>query len=364
MPQFVAPTIAATSDNHFIIAWQRYIDTDSGSKDDIYYTIRNSGGYSTKPITQFTSDTAGSSDGHGSPDLASLSGNKVLLSWRRYSDGYINYAVLDSMGNTVKGQTSTGAYGDAPDAVQLSGGSILIAMHSYNIRYLLLDSNFNQVGWSHSLGNPAAISGDTSVSVTADQANHAILTWMDADAYNPRNLYYALVGADGSVLTPATIFHSSPSPDPYLYTTGNTSYSWLAADEVDGIARFNAGTFGAPPGEGAAVGIRYANHGGTTGTGVTLSANLDPALIYIKDSSGVTPQVAGTQVTWQLPDLSYLEQGCFIMTVGVPDDLYGTTYPINLELTTNGPEANPSDNNAYTQVMIGQLVYLPFLSIR
>lgn len=364
MPQFVAPTIAATSDNHFVIAWQRYIDTDSGSKDDIYYTIRNSGGYSTKPITQLTSDTAGSSDGHGSPNLASLSGNKVLLSWRRYSDGYINYAVLDSMGNTVKGQTSTGVFGDAPDAVQLSGGNILLGMHSYNIRYIILDSAFNQLGWSNSLGNPAAISGDNSVSVAADQANHAVLTWMDADPYNPRNLYYALVGADGSVLTPATIFHTSPSSDPYLYATGNTSYSWLAADEVDGTARFSASTFGAPPGEGVAVGIRYANHGGTTGTGVTLIATLDPALIYIKDSSGVTPQVAGSQVTWQLPDLSYLEQGSFIMTVGVPASAYGTTYPVHLEMTSDGPEANPSDNNASAQVMIGHLLYLPCLSIK
>jgi len=52
------------------------------------------------------------------------------------------------------------------------------------------------------------------------------------------------------------------------------------------------------------------------------------------------------------------------MNVDVPASAYGTTYPVNLELTTNGPEANPSDNNAYTQVMIGQLVYLPFLSIK
>jgi hypothetical protein len=187
---------------------------------------------------------------------------------------------------------------------------------------------------------------------------------MDADVYNPRNLYYALVGADGSVLTPAMIFHSSPSPDPYLYTTGSTSYSWLAADEVDVTAGFSAGTFGAPPGEGAAVSIRYANHGGTTGTGVTLTATLDPALIYIKDSSGVTPQIAGSQVTWQLPDLSYLERGSFIMTVSVPASAYGATYPVHLELTSDGPEANPGDNSASAQVMVSHLLHLPFLSIK
>lgn len=357
------PRVAATNDNNFAIGWSRYINTNSGSLDDIFYTLRNSSGGQVKPVTQLTSDTPGSSDGYDAPNLVQLSGNRVLFTMHRFSNWSVYYAVLDSMGNIVKGQTPTNIYGSSPDAVQLSGGNIVIAMSSsYDISYVVLDNSYNLISGSNYLSSPAAISGNDFVSVTADQANHAILTWSDADWYNPRNLYYALVGADGSILTPPMIFLVSRAQEPYLNTSysgyGNASYSWLAAFGVDGIATFNSTTFNAPRSGLAAIGIQYTNRGGTPGRGVNLTITLDPGLTYLSDSSGLTPQVIGNQVIWELPDLYYLDRGSLILSVGVPSDDYGTSYPLSLNLTTDGPEAKPEDNIDNADVSIAHGTYL------
>lgn len=54
--------------------------------------------------------------------------------------------------------------------------------------------------------NPAAVTGDDYISVAADDAGHAIFTWMDSNASYRRNLYYALADGNGNVLTDPMIF--------------------------------------------------------------------------------------------------------------------------------------------------------------
>ncbi len=93
MPGFYDSTIAATGDNRFVLAWAREHWTGSAWVTDIYYTILNTDATQVRSTTRFTSDL-GQSDGHWDPNLAALSGNRVLLSWTRaspYSD--IHYAV-------------------------------------------------------------------------------------------------------------------------------------------------------------------------------------------------------------------------------------------------------------------------------
>lgn len=361
------PRIEATDDSNFVISWRRYEDRDDGSLNDIYYTVRNTGGYIVKPITQYTYDTPGSSEGYVSPNLAKLFGNRVLVTFRRNSDGYIQYGVLDSAGNPVKGHTTTGGYGNAPDAVQLSGGNILIAM-SNSMKYVILDSAYNVISGPTYLYNPSAITGEFNVSVTADDDDHAVLSWVDDDWYNPRYLFYALIDGSGVVVTDPMIFYTSPVSDSYVQAGhggyGNTSYGWLAAADVDGLAVLNTHWFGAPPGGGASLGVEYGNRGGTPAENVSLTATLDPNLIYLSDTSGISPQVNANLLTWQFPDLSYLDGGSFVLRLGVPSSPFGTTYPVSITIATDGPEANPADNSDSAPVEIAFTTYMPILLIK
>jgi len=339
--------------------------TGNGSLDDIYYTIRDTGGGVVKPVTQFTSDTPGWDEGYSDPNLAQLSGNRVLFVWYRDGDDSIYYAVLDSAGNTVKAKTPTGAWGWGPDAVQLSNGNTVVAW-SGSMRFVMLDKAYNLVAGPTSLNNPAAVTGDAYVSLAADSADHAILTWTDSDGPYRRNLYYALVDGSGNILTVPMVFRTSQALDPYIETSytgyGNTSYRWTPPSGVDGLAAFSALLFGGPPGGNAAVNVHYANHGTTTATGIVLTVTLDSNLTYMGDTSGVAPTVSGNDVVWNLPDLGFLDSHDFTVYVRVPSEAaYGTRYPVTLALTSVGPEANAGDNTDGAEVMAARQVFLPLV---
>jgi hypothetical protein len=383
VPRFYSPRIAATGDNRFVLAWQRsYYGPPTGSctsycsVDDLFYTVRDTGGGDVKPVTQFTNDTPGWDQEYYSPALTGLSGNRVLMAWGQTvnNQGAIAYAVLDSGGTVIKSPATINMDGWGVDAVQFSTGRVLLAWSVWTttnrqIAFAVLDTSYNVVAGPTMLSNPAAPTGNAYVSVTADAAGHAILTWMDYDWSYRRNLYYALVDGNGNVLTPPMIFRTagiSPRGSQYIETSyegyGNTSYSWTPPSGVDGVAAFSASLFGGPPGGNAAVGVRYANRGTTIATGVVLTATLDSNLTYVSDTSGVVPTVSGNKVVWNLPDLGFLESRDFTLYVRVPSGAgYGTRYPITLTLTSAGSEANPSDNTASAQVMAARQVFLPLV---
>jgi hypothetical protein len=380
VPWLYSPRIAATGDNRFVLAWGRsYYGPPTGSctsycsVDDLFYTVRDTGGGEIRPVTKFTNDTPGWDQGYYGPTLAQLTGNRVVMAWNQTvnNQGAIAYAVLDSGGTVIKSPATINMGGWGVDAVQFSTGRVLLAWSVWTttnpqIAFAVLDTSYNVVAGPTTLSNPAAPFGDAYVSVAADSTGHAILTWMDYDWSYRRNLYYALVDGNGNVLTPPMIFRTSQATSPYIFTSyegyGNTSYSWTPPSGVDGVAAFSASLFGGPPGGNAAVGVRYANRGATIATGVVLTATLDSNLTYVSDTSGIVPTVSGNDVVWNLPDLGFLESGDFTLYVQVPSGAdYGTRYPITLTLTSAGSEANPSDNTASAQVMAARQVFLPLV---
>jgi hypothetical protein len=381
VPRFYSPRIAATGDNRFVLAWQRsYYGSPTGSctsycsVDDLFYTVRDTGGGEIRPATKFTNDTPGWDQGYYGPTLAQLTGNRVVMAWNQTvnNQGAIAYAVLDSGGTVIKSPATINMGGWGVDAVQFSTGRVLLAWSVWTatnpqIAFAVLDTSYNVVAGPTTLSNPAAPFGDAYVSVAADSTGHAILTWMDYDwSYN---LYYALVDDNGNVLTPPMIFRTagiSPGGSQYIETSyegyGNTSYSWTMPPVVDGVVAFSASLFGGPPGGNAAVGVRYANRGTTIATGVVLTATLDGNLTYVSDTSGIVPTVSGNGVVWNLPDLGLMEGGDFTLYVRVPSGAdYGTRYPITLTLTSAGSEANPFDNTASAQVIAAWRVFLPLV---
>ncbi|HUM37206.1 MAG TPA: hypothetical protein PLQ85_10080, partial [Anaerolineae bacterium] len=372
VPRFYSPRIAATGDNRFVLAWEREERKSNGWLEDIYYAVRDTHGSAIKGATKFTNGVAGSRY-YYDPTLAALSGNRVLLAYS--GPNGVSYAVLDSAGNTVKPETSVGESGYGPDAVQLSDGNIVVAwsrwaVNKYVMQFVVLNgTTYNVTAGPITLNNPAALTGDYNVSVAADSAGHAILTWMDYDYAYRRNLYYALVDGNGTVLTPPMIFRTAGPSDwgsPYIETSyegyGNTSYSWTPPSGVDGAVAFSASLFGGAPGGNVAVGVRYANHGATMAAGVVLTATLDSNLTYVRDTSGVVSTVSGNDVVWSLPDLGLLDSQDFVLYVQVPSAAaYGARYPITLTLTSVGPEANTADNTARAEVMAARQVFLPLV---
>ena len=370
VPRFYSPRITATGDNRFMLAWEGQQLKSDGWLHDIYYAVRDTNGGNVKSITKFTNDVEGGY-GYFTPALAALNGNRVLLTYSGLSGIY--YAVLDSGGNTVKVETSTGGYDWGPDVTQLSNGAILLAWttckggNSKQITFTILDADtYGILTGPTTLNNPVAATGDDYVSVTADSAGHAILTWMDSDSSSRRNLYYALVDSNGNVLTDPTIFRTSQATNPRIETSyegyGNTSYSWTPPSDVDGVAAFSASLFGGTPGGNAAVGVHYANHGISTASGVVLTATLDSNLTYESDTSGVVPTVSGNDVAWSLPDLGFLDSQNFTLYVQVPSGAaYGVRYPVTLTLTSNGSEVNAGDNTATAEVMVAHQIFLPLV---
>jgi hypothetical protein len=245
-PRFQDPTIVATADNRFVLAWQRTERRSPGGGcsdlcdvDDIYFAVRSTSGAVVRPVAPFTSDTPGADEGYHDPNLASLRASRVLLSWQRDSQQDIYYTVLDSSGNAVTAVANLVGDGSStsdwrPDAVQLTYGRILVAwtgsgLPQNRIRYAVLDQAYNRIAGPTFLEAPEALQGSGFVSVAADAGDHAILTWMEPGVYQP-NLYYALVGSSGTLLTPPMVFASSRDQRPYIDTSftgfGNTSLTF------------------------------------------------------------------------------------------------------------------------------------------
>lgn len=375
VPQFYDAKIAGTGDNRFALAWTRQVRVDGCVTNDcylndIYYAARNSSGGEVRSVSQYTSDTTGNSwENYSTPNLARLTGNRVLLCWSRGSNSDVYYAVLDSNGNVVKADTNLSldgsVYERSPDAAQLSDGKTIVSWYANSkIRFAVLDAGYNRIAWNE-LPNPAAASsGSDYVSVAADNAGRAILTWMDQDYNSRRNLYYALVNGGGTILTPPMIFRSSQASSPRIETSfvgyGVTSYSAAIPVGVDSAIWPDSALVGGLAGQGTAIGVNFANHGQFKAIGIVMTATLAAGLAYQGDSSGVSPVVDGQTVTWSLPDLAFLAKKRFTLFVGVPGvATIGNRYAVGLAITSSGLEANPSDNSATVEVMAAIQTYLP-----
>ena len=184
VPRMYHPQIAATEENHFILAWRQFHygdpnDDCSSNCDvsDIWYALRRSSGSEKKGPTRLTNDTPGWQEGFHNPALASANDRHALLTFNRNSDNDINYAVIHSQGHIVKDMTNLSqdeyaSFDWQPDAVQLSDGKIVVAWsggrYPYDMRFAVLDEDYNRIVSPTVLPNAAAVIGNGYVSVAAD----------------------------------------------------------------------------------------------------------------------------------------------------------------------------------------------------
>lgn len=370
---FDAPRITATQNNHFTIAWQQSHTESGGSVDDIYYTVKDSNGNTIKEIIKFTNDTPGYSNSYYQPNLTTLSDDRVMMVWTGYENLLrAKFAVFDNNGNELIAPTNLSWPGEQLDVVQLSTGQILIAgqiayydQNSKIIYAILNGDDFSQISSSVTLENSSTISGDAYVSVTADQDGHGILTWMDSDYALRQNLYYGLVNNDGNILTQPMIVKSGVTTNSSIRTSlegyGNTSYTLVTptSSDVDLHLMVPAYSIG-KSGSNVSIAPSIQNFGLSLAGSVTLTATLDPSLIFV-GSSLIPASVVGNTITWNLPDLDFQGEGKITLELTLPNAARGTSYPIDWTLTSTGTEANPDDNTGLTQVIIGEGLYLPFV---
>ena len=362
--QLVTPDISASEDNRFFITWRK--SDQSVSTQDIHYSIcQSSGAMVVQPTAMTTSDWT---QRYYPGAQIALSGNRFFVSYQYlYISGqylYIDqlYRVFDSSGGTLVSPTILDFYADT--AVQLSGGNILLvtSWNENEIRYQIRSgTDYALIYQSGSLNHPSTTSIDyRSLAVTKDSNNKGILTWASE---NLRYLYYAYVqGTNGALLTVPVISHSSDWFGLSYTGSGITTNSWSPAVGVDLVGAFSSGLYGAAPGGVATMKVKYSNIGAGTAEFPELTMTLPAGLTYVGDSSGITPDVAGSTVVWQLPELAFASSEDFVVYLAVD----GATpvpsfFDVSLQLSSESADANPADNLDTAQVMVGLQVFLPLL---
>ena len=200
VPGFYYPTIAATADGRFGLAWERQVYDGSSHPTTTWYAMRRGDGGQVKAPTQFSANTRSYY-----PNLTTLAdGTLFLVQW---TNGQLGYGRINRDGNIVTGLTTLStSYPYYPDAVQLPNGNIVLAWTSGNVSYAVLNASLGIVKGVTSLPNISPL-GDNYVSVTRS-GNRAVLTWGDSCCGYQPNLYYALLDGAGNVLAPPMIFFS------------------------------------------------------------------------------------------------------------------------------------------------------------
>ena len=354
--------ISASADNRFMVTWEKY--AQATTIEDVYYTIRQSGGAEVVPVTKMT---ASNSTNRYYPFVQiALSGNRFFVAYGHYWQSGQNhyseslYRVFDSGGGTLTPPSDLGFFPDT--AVQLSGGDILLAVkfNRGDVHYQIRNGTSYGLIAEGELSHPWGVVDYGTLSVTKDANNRGILTW---SAQNWRYLYYALVsGSNGAVLTNPVIFHRSDRFELSYTGSGITTNSWSPAAGVDLSARCASELFGGAPGGMASVWMDFMNTGATTSTATQLVLTLPDGLSYASDSSGVVPVVVGNTVTWALPDMPFGAESGFQVWVYIDSGAAaGTLYPISLAISSSSPDANPADNSDSAQVLAGLMHFLPNL---
>lgn len=362
--QIIEPDISVSADHRFLITWRKSVQ--SVSSQDIYYSIRQSSGTVVVPPTAMT--TSDWTQMYYPMTQIALSGNRFFVTYEylyisgQYYYQDLLYRVFDTSGNALTPPSDLNFYADS--AIQLSGGNILLASSAYGdeIRYQIRNGTTYALIFESTLSHPSTSKfGYSTLAVTKDALNRGILTWSDR---NYRYLYYAYVqGSNGALLSGPVIFQHSSDWFSLSYTgSGLTTNSWSPAVGIDLIGEFSSELYGAAPGGTAMLLLRNSNVGTDTAEFPELTLTLPAELTYVGDTSGITPDVVGSTVVWQLPELSFSSSKDFVVYLAVD----GTTpvpsfLDVSLELSSEGADVNPADNTDTAQVMVGPQIFLPLL---
>lgn len=362
--QLFDPDISASADNRFFISWEKY--NVSAFTEDIFYTIRQSSGAVVVPVTAMTESVSGTTFYIPTAQIA-LSGNRFFVTYAYYHPSGQNYVqellfrVFDSSGGTLTPPSTLDFYAEA--GVQLSGGDILLATseHGDAMNYQIRNGTTYAIqAQSYFYLHPSGKIALETLAVTKDANNRGILTWSDT---NHRYLYYAYVsGSNGAVLTNPVIFHRSEDLRLSQSGSGATTNSWSPAAGIDLVGAFSSGLYGGAPGGLAMLTLQYSNIGAGTAEFPELTLTLPTGLTYSGDTSGITPDLVGNTVVWQLSQLAFGSAGDFSVYLAVDGAVPVPSFlDLSLALSSESMDANPADNVDTAQVLVGLQTFIPIV---
>ncbi|MCB9135967.1 MAG: hypothetical protein H6636_11110 [Anaerolineales bacterium] len=223
VPIFNSPVIIVTSDNRFVISWidSRLFAPDVATQ--ISYAIFDTNGNPLRSISTLKAGTAGGNQYEGL-HLTELFNERMIVAYTIYTPltGQFTPALdvysTSSTDPTPAIQTDilmNGTHGRNLITQPMNSSKILMAWTNTDteqIEYTILSDNGSQVSTNNlytSLPNPDE-RGSNFVSAATNGDEQCILSWVDTEKGN--RVYYALIGANGNIITPAMIAWEDNEP--------------------------------------------------------------------------------------------------------------------------------------------------------
>ena len=108
---------------------------------------------------------------------------------------------------------------------------------------------------------------------------------------------------------------------------------------------------GSEPGQVIGIGDRYGNLGVAMASSAIMTATLETGLIYLGDTSGITPTFISQSVVWNLPNLGFSIQRRFELAIQLPlESTYGDSYTVEFSISADQLEADPADNTTIVEI--------------
>lgn len=224
IPNYNNPCITSIGGNRLVFAWIEGRQQTIGEVSSINYAIYTTSGSQIKGPTPVAQSVPGNTL-FIDPNLATLNGERALLTYSIFNEVTKSYAVmysiLDKNGNIIRNPAPIpGSSGWRASAVQLNDANILFAWTNPTTERI-------SVAAVDSTGN-TLVKGPTDlpllgsrkpdyVSITTDAFGNAILIWMDSEWKD--YLYYALANKNGQIVTPPMIFATGEATNPMIQTS-------------------------------------------------------------------------------------------------------------------------------------------------
>ncbi len=232
------PSIAIAPDGNIIVAWQYW----DGSYYQIHYAVLDSSGAVIKGETALTS--SGKTESYD-PCVAVTPDGKVFIVWEYNPDGDdpVTYAVLDSSGNILTTQTNISRPEDVDDPTvatstkDATNNNVVIAWEENDgddqVWFTILNSAGGTVVAATQVTSNGEYSEDINVAVLPG-GNFAIV-WEESDG-SDEQIWFTIRGADGGIIKGNTQVTTSgeDSYQPGVAATpgGNIVIIW--SEPVDG----------------------------------------------------------------------------------------------------------------------------------
>ena len=223
-PYFWNIRLSVNQINHYALIWHREShEAPTGGcladckLNNIFYALVDENGNPIKDITKLTKNEVSDHKTLSSPTITAVNDDHWLLVYNHINGG-MAYVVLDSQGEIFRTRSFIPETGNgwSPVALQPIGGEQIILawtawtgsnpqIHSTTINSL----NFQPSSEIQVFETPQASTGGDYAALTPDALGNVILTWMDFSSNDRQHLYYALLDAEGGLVTPPLFFYTA-----------------------------------------------------------------------------------------------------------------------------------------------------------